>query len=356
MYCRSLLAAFLCVVIGSSSTWAQAKEKPGAEKPKADRSNRNSAKEPLAATLSMAKAKAFLDEVNLQWTRQRKCGTCHTNYPYLMSRPLFKDDSPAAREVRAFFEGRAANWDNPKTKPRWDTEVVATAVSLAINDSRTTGKLHALTRKALDRMWTLQRDDGAWKWLKCNWPPMEHDDYFGATYAALGVGLAPDDYAHSPAAKAGIDKLRGYLKKNAAPDLHHRAMLLWASMKLDGLLEARDRDAIIKSLLAIQREDGGWNLPALGDYKRHQKDKDAKPIANDKNAPSDGYGTGFVVYVLRQAEVPADHPQIRKGVAWLRSNQRESGRWFTRSPSTDSYHFISHAGTAFAVMALVACE
>lgn len=345
MRSRYLLLAILLAC--PSPVWAQSKEKPKVDP--------NSAKEPMAAKLSMAKAAAFLDDTNLNWTRQRKCGSCHTNYPYLMSRPLLKENpSPALQEIRAFFENRAANWDT--AKPRWDAEVVTTAVGLAVNDAHSTGKLHALSRKALDRMWALQRKDGGWNWLKCGWPPMEHDDYFGATYAALGVSLAPDDYARSASAQAGVEKLRGYFKKNAAPDLHHQAMLLWASMKLDGLLEAKDRDAIVKSLLAIQREDGGWSLPSLGNYARHQKDKNGKPVMNDKNSPSDGYGTGFVVYVLRQAGVPSDNPQIRRGVAWLQGNQRESGRWFTRSLSTDSYHFISHAGTAFAVMALVACE
>ena len=43
----------------------------------------------------------------------------------------------------------------PSSKPRWDTEVVATASALAIHDAATTGTLHPTTRKALDRMWTL---------------------------------------------------------------------------------------------------------------------------------------------------------------------------------------------------------
>ena len=58
------------------------------------------------------------------------------------------------------------------SKPRWDTEVVATAAALAINDAATTGTLHPLTRRALDRMWTLQKPDGDWDWLKCDWPPL----------------------------------------------------------------------------------------------------------------------------------------------------------------------------------------
>ena len=53
--------------------------------------------------------------------------------------------------------------------------------------------------------------------------------------------------------------------------------------------------------------------------------------------------------------MPANDPRIRKGVAWLKANQRESGRWFTRSANRDSKHFISHAGTAFAMMALAEC-
>src|SRR5262249_14250615 len=162
--------------------------------------------EPVAKKMSLAKSAEFLDAVAVQWTQQRKCGACHTNYPYLMSRPMLKDmPSEGMVQVRKFFEDRAANWDEPKGKPRWDTEVVATATALAIHDDRTTGKLHELTRKALDRMWTLQRADGAWNWLKCAWPPMEHDDYFGATYAALGVGHAPDKYGEGPEARKGLE-------------------------------------------------------------------------------------------------------------------------------------------------------
>lgn len=251
-------------------------------------------------------------------------------------------------EVRKFFEQRATNWDT--AKPRWDTEVVATAVALAFNDAKTTGKLHPATRQALDRMWTLQKEHGAWSWLKCNWPPMEHDDYFGAVYAALGVGLAPEGYAQTEKAREGLAKLRGYLQKTPPPDLHHKTMLLWASLYLDGLVTKEQRQATIDELLAAQRPDGGWNLPSLGKYKRHDG------TMNEPDGASDGYGTGFVVYVLRQAGVGADHEKLRAGVAWLKSNQRASGRWFIRSLSTDTYHYITHAGTAFAVMALKACE
>jgi squalene-hopene/tetraprenyl-beta-curcumene cyclase len=315
------------------------------------------ADEPLARQLSLRQAAAFLDGVAVNWTRDRNCGTCHTNYPYLLARPLLKDalkeaSSPGLDEVRGYFEKRIRNWDS-STKgdaPRWDTEVVATAATLALMDARTTGKLHPLTRQALDRMWTLQQKNGAWKWLKCDWPPMEHDDYYGAVYAAVAVGLAPDGYARTEKARAGLEKLRCYLQAMPAPDLHHRALLLWASLGIDGLLTDVGKAEVVKELLAAQRPDGGWGLPALGAWKR----RDDTP--NDHQGPSDGYATGLVVFVLRQAGVPSNHDKVQQGVRWLRTHQRESGRWFTRSLNTDRFHFISNAGTSFAVLALHACD
>jgi squalene-hopene/tetraprenyl-beta-curcumene cyclase len=301
----------------------------------------------------LSRSAEFLDAVALDWTRKRKCGTCHTNYAYLLARPALEEvSSPAMAEIRDFFEDRIAHWDDAErsAKPRWDTEVVATAATLAMNDAATTGTLHARTRQALDRMWTLQKPDGAWNWLKCDWPPYEHDDYYGAVFAALGVGSAPEGYASSAAARKGLDRLRAYLTTNPPPDLHHATFLLWASTRLEGISTPSQQAETIRSLRVLQREDGGWSLPSLGTWKRHDG------TMNDKDAPSDGYATGLVVYVLRQAGVPATDPAVRRGADWLRTHQRASGRWFTRSLNTDEFHYIANAGTSFAVLALEACE
>ena len=309
--------------------------------------------EPLAPVASLARTARYLDEASLVWTRQHKCGTCHTNYPYLYARPALKEHtSPAAAEVRAFFEGRVAHWDDKAkvAKPRWDAEVVSTAAALAINDAATTGKLHPLTRQALDRVWKVQKANGGFDWLQCGWPPYEHDDYYGAIVAALGAGHAPDGYAQSLASQAGLTRLREYFAHNPPPDLHHATMLLWASTRLDGVMTAEQRAKTLARLREIQRPDGGWNLPSLGQWKR----RDGTP--NDPQGPSDGYGTGLVVFVVRQAGVPATDPAVERGVNWLLSHQRASGSWFTRSVNDDDFHYISNSGTAFAVLALRACD
>ena len=61
-------------------------------------------------------------------------------------------------------------------------------------------------------------------------------------------------------------------------------------------------------------------------------------------------------FVLQRSEVPATDPAIESGIAWLKANQRRSGRWFSRSLYQDSTHYLSHAATAMAVMAIQSAE
>jgi len=308
----------------------------------------NSTDEPLAESFSEDTAVRFLDSAALTWQKQRECFTCHTNYAYLYARPLVSADCDAHKTVRAFAEQLISQrWKDQG--PRWDAEVVATAAALAFNDRHTTNTLHPLTRQALDKMWTLQRDDGGWTWIDCDWPPMEDDDGYGVGVAALAVSVAPDDYRQTEAAQRGLDGIRKYLAANPPPTLHHRAMLLWADSYGADVITDDQKQQCADELRTLQHDDGGWGLAQLGNWER----ADGSP---QDTATSNGYGTGFAVYILRRAGVPAGDPAVQKGVAWLKSNQRASGRWFTRSLYKDSRHFITHIGTAFAVMALAECE
>jgi squalene-hopene/tetraprenyl-beta-curcumene cyclase len=195
----------------------------------------------------------------------------------------------------------------------------------------------------------VEKSDGGWEWLKCGWPPLEHDDYYGAIIAALGAGHAPGDYTRSAPPQRGLERLRAYLRKTPPLDMHHQTMLLWAATRLDGLMDSDQKAATVRSLRALQRADGGWCLPSLGQWKR----RNGQP--NDPGSPSDGYATGLIVFVLREAGVPATDPAIQRGIAWLKSHQRASGRWFTRSLNDDEDHYIADAGTCLAVMALCRC-
>ncbi len=308
--------------------------------------------EPLRKEYSAKLAARSLDTSALSWQKRRKCGTCHTNVAYLMARPSLKKLSPPSKEVRHFFEKMVEKrWVD--IGPRWDAEVVVTASHLAANDKLTTGKLSPITKKAFQRMWEIQQEDGSWDWLLCGWPPMESDPHYGVTIAAIGVGMAPDRYAKSEEAKNGIAAIKKYLKNNPPPSLHHQAMVLWASTQLDGLMTKEEQEKALNELLALQLPDGGWaTAHFFKGWKGHKRKDDLKQELNK----SDGYGTGFVVYVARQAGIPAKDKRLQKAIQWLKTNQRESGRWFTPSPTKDSKHLITNFGTAFAVMAIEACE
>lgn len=306
--------------------------------------------EPKAAAYSLSLANQFMDKAARDWTSSRKCFACHTNYAYLISKPHTNHGEPddAHREVRSELESMVEQrWE--KSGPRWDAEVVMSAAVLAINDAATTGNLHTTTRKALDRMWSVQREDGGFSWLKCGWPPMESDDDYGIAIAALATGAAPGNYQQTPEAQAGLAKLRTYLAKNPAPTLHHQAMLLWPESYGIKLLSAEAKQETLSKLVALQKSDGGWNSATLGNWKRGDG-------SEQDTETSDGYATGFVLFLLQQTGTQASDEHVVKGIAWLKNNQRASGRWHTRSLNKDSQHFLSHAGTAFSIMALAAQE
>ncbi len=313
------------------------------------RPDANAADEPLCDTFSPELAAHFLDSAAVDWQKSRKCIACHTGFLYLMARPSLGTANPAYQTVRQYAQDLVEKrW--PEKGPRWDAEVVMTASVLAYGDAIAGDSLHPTTRKALDRMWTVQRADGGFDWLNCGWPPYESDDDFGAAMVALGTLVAPDDYAETSTAGEGLQRLRDYLVANPPPTLHHRGWIMWADSYRPGtLITEAERADVIEELLALEQPTAGWALPTLGDWQR----VDGEP---QDVSTSDGYGTGWAIFMLRRGGIPTNHAAIRRGVDWLKRNQRQSGRWWTRSLHKDNHHFISHAGTAWAIMALDASD
>jgi squalene-hopene/tetraprenyl-beta-curcumene cyclase len=306
--------------------------------------------EPLLERPSWSKAAAYLDAG--AHAHENNCFACHATFAYLAARPALAATASVHQETRQALERSAAKFAaerlSPEDKPDRVTAVVLTAVALAGHDAATSGKLQPLTRKTLDRIWDLQREDGGWNWIKAGNAPSETDDHFGVTTAAIGVAAAPDGYAATPQARRGLDGIRRYLHAHPPATIHQRAMLLLAAARVDGLMSPQQARQTADELFSLQRRDGGWVMAGLGDWKR----VDGEPL--DRTA-SDGYGTGFVLYVLRRgAGVPAEDPRLRKAVAWLETHQRASGCWFTRSPHKND-ELSTYAGTAYAIQALNAC-
>ena len=315
----------------------------------------NRSSEPAADEFSLERAIAFMDDAAQMWNARHGCVTCHTNGLYLIARAERSTRARPYRETRqlaaAYLEDYVVKGEKPKGQRGAVEGIVTAASALAVSDMATHGRLSTSTRSALDHIWQRQDPDGSWSgWLKCRWPPYEIDDHFGVTLAALALGSAPASYRRRPHVRQAEQRLRSYLDSHPAANLHHKGMLLWVATGLDGVVSDEQRNGWLRELRAIQREDGGWRLTDLGG-EGWRRPEDAPGAL-----PSDAYATGFAVFALRQGSVSPDDPAVQRGLRWLRSRQRQSGRWFVRSPRRDGKHYISHAATQFAVMAFLACD
>jgi squalene-hopene/tetraprenyl-beta-curcumene cyclase len=318
-------------------------------------------------------AAAYLDKRAswwMAWPRAARdhetfCISCHTAVPYAMSRPALRgalaEQGPSANERKLLdnVTKRARLWSEVapfysdadrgvyKSVESRGTESVLNALILSSNDASTAASNGAQsrhlsddTRAAFANMWAEQQTAGAQK---------------GASLAAIAVGTAPENYCARPEIQNNLKMLRDYVNREyAAQTLSNRAVLLWASAKLPGLLEAERQKALVSELLGKQQPDGGWSLTSMaGDWKRHD--------GTAQEAQSDGYATGLITFALEQSGIPSDNPQLKKGLAWLASHQNKTdGFWLAYSLNNNEEHHISpdtarfmkDAATAYAVLAL----
>jgi squalene-hopene/tetraprenyl-beta-curcumene cyclase len=336
-------------------------------------------------------AAAYLDGRTDWWLRWSgavrgqgtACLSCHTSMPFALARPALGGPLGEAaagaveQKLADSVKRRVENWDKIVARSASDqdpfrpyyaggrhasalgTEAVLNALVLANADARRgAGGPSAATRQALGHLWGQQQENGAWLWLEFGLNPWEKDGaYYGACLAAVAVGTAGPGYYDQGDVRAPVAALKQYLSTQfPTQPLHHRALALWASSRLPGVLTEADRTALVNELLTAQDADGGWSLPQLG---KSASGRGAWPShgVDPDGAVSDGYATGLVVLALKRAGVPPDDPQLRKGITWLVTRQKD-GAWplnypnKARDPQTDVGKFMRDAATAFAVLAL----
>ncbi len=320
-----------------------------------------SADEPVADVLSVERAVAYLEGGAKAWANDRGCVSCHTTGWYGILRPQLAESlGPPDAAFRAFLEERL---EERLTEDREELEqganpagVVHLATSLASWDAYVDQRLSPETEQALELMFSLQLDDGDWHSLE-TWPPFESDAFQLATVAAMGVGMAPGwlERATSPELQRGIASLRAYLEGVAPPHDYARVALLWADQYLPGIISPERKQAVVEMILDRQRPDGGWSIRSFAEPEQWGRGNRAERLRAEEgfgDPPSDGHQTGLAVVVLSSAGLEPTHPAVQRGLEWLRRNQRESGRWWTKSLNTETWHFITYSGTLYPVMAL----
>jgi squalene-hopene/tetraprenyl-beta-curcumene cyclase len=358
MFNRVECIAVLLVLFPAISAWADPQYKSEAIEIVAA-----SADEPVRNAFSLDAAAAYLEGGATAWNQTHGCVTCHTNGSYMQIAPsltaVIGKPSAAHREFfvqqAAEFQAVAADALKQGVKP---TQIAYVAHGLASWDAHVTGELSEETRQALQVMLSAQADNGSWGNTQC-WPPFESSSYHGSTVAALAMATAPGFLEQLNEEQAGhVELLKKYLRETPPPHDYGRVLLLWTATQIQDLLSEQRQAEIIKMIRSHQQEDGGWSIRSFslpddwGNGNRAEKLR-AEPEFNDP--PSDGHQTGLAVMVLREAGVAVEDPAIQNAIDWITSNQRESGRWWTRSLNTDGPHFITYSSTLYALAALHKC-
>ena len=315
-----------------------------------------------------------------QWPRSQRdhgtvCVSCHTSLPHVLARPALRaqlGDSRRSVAEMAMFDDvvkRVWLWNEvepfypdqsvgvPKSSESRGVESVLNALILSTRDQER-GHLGPDTRQAFANMWALQLKSGDAKggfaWLNFHLEPFESPaaPYWGATLAALAVSRAPDGYGADPAIAPQVEALRAFLRTGVAGhSLYTRLLVLWADSELHGVLDADQRQGIVRDLVAAQRPDGGWSLPSLSDWQR--TDKSVLPDA------SDGYATAVVALALREAGAPVATGPLKAARNWLVAHQDKASGGVPaksinkdRQVGSDPYLFMTDEATGMAVLVM----
>jgi len=164
----------------------------------------------------------------MEWPRAQRdhetfCVSCRTAVAYALSRSALRTalaeraPSPNERRLLDSVTKRVRLWKEVepfykdadrgpyKSVESRGTESVLNALILSSRDAQS-DQLSNDACTAFENMWAEQqiagKQKGAWLWLRFKNEPWEADDsdYFGATLAAVAIGIAPGNYrnAQSP--------------------------------------------------------------------------------------------------------------------------------------------------------------
>jgi squalene-hopene/tetraprenyl-beta-curcumene cyclase len=317
----------------------------------------------------------YLDSRQKQWFEWKPaashggpCVSCHTGATYLLARPALRRalgettrtsyETGLLEALRARLDPFPSNRKEPGASQAMGVEAVHSALFLAMENN---GKkeLSPDATRAFTRLWSLQiaegKAKGSWAWFSLKLDPWEMPDsaFYGAAVAALAVGHTPGSYRSRPDVRERVAALREYLDREAAAQpLHNRLILLWASSKLPEAMPRSKRKQLVKDILKLQSEDGGWTMASLGPWAEHAA---APPSAN-----SNAYATALVAFTLKQSGLSPSNPKMVRALGWLRAQQNaEAGYWAADSMNkryesgSMPLFFMRDAATAYASLALL---
>jgi squalene-hopene/tetraprenyl-beta-curcumene cyclase len=335
-----------------------------------------SADEPRVKTFgpeSLKAAAKYLEIGALSWVRgERTCVNCHTTGPYMTEFTAWsKHFGQPSEEVHANFvqalpneikEVKETERNGHKFYPG-TTASVWRSVGLAEWDRHITGKLSEETERSLRDMFERQSEDGSFVSHGEVEIPHITTDFELSLQAARAIAAAPAWLAQLKDEKllARAWKLKQWLLTAPPKNDFDRVLKLQLAHYLPELVPQFERDAALALLSSKQRADGGWSTRDMSSIDDWHFEMSPFVLSLIKSLPdadqpqSDAYMTSLAIVLMRQNNVPVSDPRISKGLAWLKGQQRESGRWWMHSLYRGNYHYITYIATVEAMKALDLC-
>ncbi len=321
---------------------------------------------------SLKLAAKYLEEGAVSWVREKSCVNCHTTGPYLAERTAWtKQFGPPSAEVQADYVGSV-----PKEIARLEeTEEsghrnypntfysVWRSLGLAEWDRHLNGRTTEPTDRSLRDLFEHQSGNGAFVSHGEVEIPHITTDFELTLQAARAITAAPGWLAglKDDALLARVAKLKQWLRTASPKNDFDRVLKLQLAHYLPELVSQPERDAALSLLSSKQHADGGWSTRDMSPLNGWHFAMSSTVLNLIKNLPdaaspeSDAYMTALATVLLRQSNVPVADARIQRGLAWLRREQRESGRWWMHSLYRGNYHYITYIATAQALKAFDLC-
>lgn len=275
--------------------------------------------EPKSPQTAIQRGLTFLQEDAAKWRKERECSTCHhgtmTVWALSEAKSQGYDIKPEVfADILSWTKARLENIDKPRdTRPGWSM-VNSPALNLAFM-AQAIPKQDALSADELKQiaghLLRHQEADGQWAWSSApakNRPP----PFFESDEVATVLGRTalrphlPADPQEKSEIRESYDKATTWLAKTE-PTKTTQSLAYLLFQDVAGGKKAEEVQPQIDTLLARQNADGGWGQL--------------------KDAASDAYATGQALYFLTIAGVAKDRPEIKRGVEFLVSTQKEDGSW-----------------------------
>ena len=319
---------------------------------------------------SIRAAAKYLDDGAVAWMRERSCVACHTPGAYMVDRPLLTPQlGKPSEEVHAAFVESIQD-KLPATKEKEGItyyslaeRAVWRAAGLVQWDKHVTGKTSEATDRALRSMLLQLSSHGGFYMPDTVEIPYETTDLELTQHAARAIAEAPGWFADLQDADLlqRVERLKKFLREAKPRHDYDRALRIGIAAFMPDVVSKEDHAADLAMLWGKQHADGGWCTRDMSDprnWSAHMTDIVINLIEGLPDAAhpgSDAYMTALAICLLRESGTPASDPRLQKAIAWLKREQRESGRWWMHSLYRGNYHFSTYIATAKAMQALAMC-